>query len=486
MPPIYEKKYHATIGLEVHAQLKTQSKIFCHCKTQFGAEPNTQVCPVCLGLPGVLPVLNREVLNKAIIAGLATDSTIADYSKFDRKQYFYPDLPKAYQISQYDMPICSNGRLAILDDEEKLKDIGITRIHMEEDAGKLVHGHDQHGQPISFVDLNRTGVPLIEIVSEPDIESPQEAYNYLQSLRAILRYADISDGNMEEGSLRCDANVSVRPQNSSQLGTRCEIKNLNSFKMVRAAIQYEIERQIDIVESGGQVEQETRLWDADKSHTRIMRTKDEAHDYRYFPDPDLVPMTITQKQVQDIRARLPELPEQKIQRFQADYQLSHYDAQVLSADRELADYFESVVAAQVPAKKAANWITSEILFILKEQDWTITDFPLEAKQIAKLLHLVEQNVISGKIAKQVFGKMIAGEGDAQEIVDKEGLKQVTDTSKIEGLVDEVLQENPAQVEEYRSGKTKVFGFLVGQVMKKSKGKANPQMVNELLNGKLEN
>ncbi len=485
MPPVYEKKYEATIRLEVHAQLKTKSKIFCHCKTDFGAAPNTQVCPVCLGLPGVLPVLNKEVLHKAVMAGLAIESEIADFSKFDRKQYFYPDLPKAYQISQYDKPICNHGHLMILDDENQWKKIGITRIHMEEDAGKLIHGQDENGFAVSFVDLNRTGVPLIEIVSEPEIQSPLEAYNYLVNLRAILRYAEISDGNMEQGSLRCDANVSIKPIGSNKLGTRCEIKNLNSFKMVRAAIEYEIGRQIDIVDSGSAVVQETRLWDADKGQTRSMRSKDDAHDYRYFPDPDLVPIVLDQQYIENIQSELPELPQAKIKRFVQEYQIPEYDCAVLAADKDVADYYESLVHLAIDAKKASNWIMGEVLYILKEQDISMKEFAISAEQLAELLRLIDESVISGKIAKSVFQKMLQGQGSAGEIVEQEGLKQVSDTGAIEAIVQEVLEANPDQVTEYKQGKQKVLGFFVGQVMKKSKGKANPQLVNEILIQKIQ-
>ncbi len=485
MPPVYEGKYEVTIGLEVHAQLNTKSKIFCGCNTAFGAQPNTQVCPVCLGLPGVLPVLNQEVLKKAVLAGLATNSRINRFSKFDRKQYFYPDLPKAYQISQYEQPICLDGELQIIDDEGKPKRIGITRIHMEEDAGKLVHSEDK-SLPLSYIDLNRTGVPLIEIVSEPEIQSPLEAYNYLTNLKAILRYADISDGNMEEGSLRCDANVSIKPVGATKLGTRCEIKNLNSFKNVKASIEYEISRQIAMVEAGESVRQETRLWNADEGRTRTMRSKDDAHDYRYFPDPDLVPIVLSEEEIEKIRDLLPELPQQKSSRFQQQYSLPEYDATVLTATRETAEYYEQVVAGGIPPKKASNWIMSEVLYLLKENSWEMSEFPVKAEATAKLLQLVESGTISGKIAKKVFDKMVAGEGDPDQIVAREGLVQVSDTAAIEAVIQEVLSENQDQVEEYRSGKEKVFGFLVGQVMKKSKGKANPQVANDLLKKALSN
>ncbi len=485
MPPVYEGKYEVTIGLEVHAQLNTKSKIFCGCNTAFGAQPNTQVCPVCLGLPGVLPVLNQEVLKKAVLAGLATNSRINRFSKFDRKQYFYPDLPKAYQISQYEQPICLDGELQIIDDEGKPKRIGITRIHMEEDAGKLVHSEDK-SLPLSYIDLNRTGVPLIEIVSEPEIQSPLEAYNYLTNLKAILRYADISDGNMEEGSLRCDANVSIKPVGATKLGTRCEIKNLNSFKNVKASIEYEISRQIAMVEAGESVRQETRLWNADEGRTRTMRSKDDAHDYRYFPDPDLVPIVLSEEEIEKIRDLLPELPQQKSSRFQQQYSLPEYDATVLTATRETGEYYEQVVAGGIPPKKASNWIMSEVLYLLKENSWEMSEFPVKAEATAKLLQLVESGTISGKIAKKVFDKMVAGEGDPDQIVAREGLVQVSDTAAIEAVIQEVLSENQDQVEEYRSGKEKVFGFLVGQVMKKSKGKANPQVANDLLKKALSN
>lgn len=480
MPPVYENKYSATIGLEVHAQLNTKTKIFCSCKTDFGQPPNSQVCPVCLGLPGTLPVLNEEVLKKAVKAGLSTKSEIASYSKFDRKQYFYPDLPKAYQISQYDKPICLRGEIEIIDDDGNVKRININRIHMEEDAGKLIHSEKGGDTPVSLIDLNRTGVPLLEIVSEPEIESPLEAYNYLINLKAILKYADISDGNMEEGSLRCDANISIRLTGQKELGTRCEVKNLNTFKGVRASIQYEIERQIDILESGKKVVQETRLWNADENVTRIMRIKDEAHDYRYFPDPDLVPIVLDEEYIKGVASELPELPQEKVQRFQQEYKLPEYDAVVLSAEKSLADYFEEVVKRGIQPKKASNWIMAEVLYILKENSIEISELSITPEGLAELLKLVDDNIISGKIAKKVFDKMLSGGLGAQAIVEKEGLRQVSDSGEIEKIVQSVITENLGQVEQYKQGKSKVFGFLVGQIMKKSQGKVNPQIANETL------
>jgi aspartyl-tRNA(Asn)/glutamyl-tRNA(Gln) amidotransferase subunit B len=475
--------YEPVIGLEVHVQLNTESKIFCNCSTRFGSEPNSQTCPVCLGLPGVLPVLNEQALRKGILAGLALNCTIAEHSKFDRKNYFYPDLPKAYQISQYDKPICEHGHIDI-STEEGTKRIGITRLHLEEDAGKSIHP-EKGKQDISCVDLNRTGMPLAEIVSEPDLHSGDEAYEYLQKIKSIMKYIGVSDVNMEEGSLRCDVNISVRESGQKELGEKVEIKNLNSFKAVRAAINYEIKRQIDLLESGDKdsIIQETRLWDADKNITYSMRTKEYAHDYRYFPDPDLPPLIIDNKYIESIRKELPELPDQKLQRFREEYDLPEYDARILTSAKELADYFEKTVQDGVDPKKAANWIMSELMAKPDDAE-NITSLPVTPVMLAGMLKLVDNGTISGKIAKTVFDEMIKTGDDPEKIVEKKGLKQVTDAGVIESAIDTVLQDNQQSVDDYRAGKEKALKYMVGQVMKETRGKANPQMVNDLLLKKL--
>lgn len=473
--------FQPVIGLEVHAQLKTRTKIFCGCSTAFGAPPNTHVCPVCLGMPGVLPVLNKGVVEYALKMALATHCRVEGTSRFARKNYFYPDLPKGYQISQYELPIARNGHVNITMADGTLKRIGITRIHMEEDAGKLVHDPDR---PVSYVDYNRTGVPLIEIVSEPDIRSPEEAGAYLRQLRAILRYLDISDGNMEEGSFRCDANVSVRPEGRPEFGTRTELKNLNSFKFVEKALAYEIGRQIEILGEGGQVVQETRLWDAEKNRTVSMRGKEEAHDYRYFPDPDLVPLVIDRHWIDKVGKSLPELPDQRRARFIRDYGLPDYDADVLTASRELADYFEQCAAGVSNPKMASNWMMGELTGLLNSRDLSITESPVPADALAGLIRLIEDGVISGKIAKAVFDEMADSGRDPRAIVEEKGLVQVSDASAIAQIVDRVIENYPAEVEKYRAGKKKLFGFFVGQVMKESRGKANPQVVNQVLKDRL--
>lgn len=475
-------EFEPVIGLEVHAQLKTRTKIFCSCSTRFGAPPNTHVCPVCLGMPGVLPVLNRQVVEYAMRMALATNCQIARESRFARKNYFYPDLPKGYQISQYELPIAEHGYVDIRLGDGLRKRIGITRIHMEEDAGKSLHDPDR---PISFVDLNRTGVPLIEIVSEPDISSPEEAGAYLKQLRMILRYLDISDGNMEEGSFRCDANVSIRPKGSAELGTRTELKNINSFKFVEKALAYEIRRQIGIVSGGKTVVQETRLWDSSKNRTFSMRGKEEAHDYRYFPDPDLVPLVIDDEWIDAVKASLPELPDARLDRFMEVYGLSAYDAGLLTADRPTADYFEACVKAGADAKLAANWVMGEITAWLNAKGKEIKDIPVSAEALAELLSLISENVISGKIAKTVFGEMVESGKPARSIVEEKGLVQVSDESAIEKIIDEIMAKNPDEVEKYRQGKKKLLGFFVGQVMRATKGKANPRIVNTILERKLE-
>lgn len=474
-------EFEPVIGLEVHAQLKTRSKIFCGCSTQFGAPPNTHVCPVCLGMPGVLPVLNRKVVEYAMKMALVTNCTISGLSRFARKNYFYPDLPKGYQISQYELPLALAGCVTITLDDGVKKKIGLTRIHMEEDAGKLIHDPDRAN---SRVDFNRTGVPLIEIVSEPDISSPEEAGAYLRQVRSILRYLDISDGNMEEGSFRCDANVSVRPKWTKELGTRAEVKNINSFKYVESALAYEIRRQIDIIAEGGAIVQETRLWDSAKNKTFSMRGKEEAHDYRYFPDPDLIPIVIDEQWVHKVKQSLPELPDERKARFISEYGLPEYDADVLTASRDLADYFEDCARQIGNPKLSSNWVMGSLLGVLNSQGKTIENSPVSANQLAELLTLIEQEVISGKIAKTVFDDMVASGENPKQIVKQKGLIQVTDESAIELLVDKVLANCPAEVEGYRNGKTKLFGFFVGQVMKETKGKANPQVVNKLLKDKL--
>ncbi|MCB9799308.1 MAG: Asp-tRNA(Asn)/Glu-tRNA(Gln) amidotransferase subunit GatB [Candidatus Omnitrophica bacterium] len=479
------QKYEAVIGLEVHVQLATQSKLFSGAPTHFGAEPNSNTTPICMGWPGTLPVLNEAALKLAIKAGLALNCRIAERLKFDRKHYFYPDLPKAYQISQYDMPVNGKGSLTIeLEDEQgglQIREIGITRAHLEEDAGKLLHEGIKDG---SLVDYNRAGMPLLEIVSEPDIRTPAEAYAYLTALKAILQYLEVSDCNMEEGSLRCDANVSVRLIGETKFGTKTEIKNLNSFKAVQKAIQYEIDRQIEIVEGGDRVVQETRLWNDVKSQTFAMRSKEEAHDYRYFPDPDLVPFTIDRETVEEIQKSIPELPAARTQRFMKECGLSRYDASVLVGDKKLGDYFEAVIATGADSKLASNWIQSELLAILNERKIPIENSPVGADALAGLISLIQKNTISGKIAKDVLPMMFETGKTAEVIVKEKGLVQVTDTKLIEEVADRVLAANPKVVADFRAGKGQAVGFLVGQVMKETKGKANPKIVNEILTQKL--
>jgi aspartyl-tRNA(Asn)/glutamyl-tRNA(Gln) amidotransferase subunit B len=476
--------YETVIGLEVHVQLTTDTKIFCGCSKAFGQEPNTQTCPVCLGLPGALPVLNEKAVEFAIKAGLATNCAIAPRSIFARKNYFYPDLPKGYQISQFELPICEHGWLDISTEEGAQKRIGITRIHMEEDAGKLIHGETQESSRTSFVDLNRACTPLLEIVSEPDMRSADEAIAYLKKLHQIVVYLGICDGNLEEGSFRCDANVSIRPWEQAEFGTRAELKNINSFRFIKQAIEYEIERQADLLDNGGQVVQETRLFDSQTGMTRSMRGKEEAHDYRYFPDPDLVPLVVDDNWIARVREELPELPEAKRQRFEAEMGLSAYDAEILAADQALAAYFETCVPLTGDAKLCANWVMGEISRHLNDEGIAITAAPVSSERLAGLLNRIKDNTISGKIAKTVFEKMWQSGQDADAIIEAEGLKQVTDTSAIEALIEEVIAANPGQVAEYRAGKEKLMGFFVGQVMKASKGKANPGMVNQILKNKL--
>ncbi|NVM56731.1 MAG: Asp-tRNA(Asn)/Glu-tRNA(Gln) amidotransferase subunit GatB [Desulfobacterales bacterium] len=473
--------YEAIIGLEVHAQLLTESKIFCSCSTEFGAPPNTHACPVCLGMPGVLPVLNRKVVEYAIRMALATNCTIAPVSRFARKNYFYPDLPKGYQISQYELPVAEHGHVDIeVNGHEKR--IGIERIHMEEDAGKLIH--DPY-RAVSMVDFNRTGVPLIEIVSEPDIRTLEEAGAYLRGLRAILRYLEICDGNMEEGSFRCDANVSVRRAGTETFGTRTELKNMNSFKHVENALAYEIGRQKALIEDGREVVQETRLWDPAEGATVSMRGKEEAHDYRYFPDPDLVPVVIDKAWVDEIRNTLPELPDAKKARFIGSYSLPSYDAGVLTSSRSLADYFETCVKDFPQPKTVSNWVMGILLAQLKADNKTIEESPVSPERLAELLRLIDSGVISGKIAKTVFDEMASSGKAPETIVREKGLVQITDADAIAGVVKQVVAEHAKEVSDYKAGKTKLFGFFVGQVMKATRGRANPKMVNEILRSMLE-
>ena len=476
-------EYESVIGLEVHVQLNTESKIFCGCSTKFGAEPNSQTCPGCLGLPGALPVFNEEVLKKGLLAGLALNCEIANYSRFDRKHYFYPDLPSAFQISQLDKPVCKNGYIDIPHDTGA-KRIGITRLHIEEDAGKLVHPEDS-SMNISFVDLNRSGMPLAEIVSEPDMRTADDAYNYLTKLKSIIKYADVSDANMEEGSLRCDVNISVREKGAPKFGRRVEVKNLNSFKAVKAAINYEFERQTALIKSGegNLIVQETRLWDADRQETYSMRSKEYAADYRYFPDPNLPPVIITDEYIANLRSSLPELPDARRDRFQTEFNLSDYDAEVLTSIKQLADYYEETVLNGAAPKKAANWISSELLGQIDDPE-KIFNLKVKPADIAELLKLIDNNTISGKIAKTVFRDMLETGDSPQKIIDAKGLVQVSDSSEIEKIIDDVLTKNAQSAADYKNGKEKALGFLIGQIMKESKGKANPQMVNELLLKKL--
>ena len=474
-------EFEPVIGLEVHAQLKTDTKIFCGCSTAFGAPPNTHVCPVCLGMPGVLPVLNRKVVEYSLRMALATQCSIQRESRFARKNYFYPDLPKGYQISQYELPIALAGHVDIDVNDETLR-IGLTRIHMEEDAGKLLH--DPY-RPASQVDLNRTGVPLIEIVSEPDIPSPAAAGAYLRKLRAIVRYIGICDGNLEEGSFRCDANISIRPKGETKLGTRAELKNLNSFKYVEKALQCEINRQKEIIADGGTVVQETRLYDSDKNRTFSMRSKEEAHDYRYFPDPDLVPLVIDDEWIDRVRGDLPELPDERKQRFVSEYGLPEYDAELLTGSKETADYFEECLKRFDQPKPVSNWIMGSLTALLNAEGLPIEQSPVSAENLAGLLTLVDEDVISGKIAKTVFEEMAKTGKPAKAIVEEKGLVQVTDTGAIEEVVAKVIAANPEEREAYKGGKKKLFGFFMGQVMRETRGKASPQAVTEILRKKLE-
>jgi len=478
-------KYEAVIGLEVHAQLLTTSKVFCNCSTVFGGEPNKQTCPICLGMPGVLPVLNKKVVELTIKTALATHCKIAPFSQFARKNYFYPDLPKGYQISQYERPLASDGYIEIeVGKEGQKKKIGITRIHMEEDAGKLLHEMEGAVTDYSYVDFNRTGVPLIEIVSKPDINTPEEASEYLRSLREILQYLEVCDGNMEEGSFRCDANISLRPEGQKGLGTKVEVKNMNSFRHVQHALEFEVERQQRMLEEGETIIQETRLWDANQEITSSMRSKEEAHDYRYFPDPDLVPIVIDPGWTEEIKKTLPELPVERRERFVKDYGIPAYDVNVLTSSKPLADYYEESVKLYSKPKVVSNWIMGELLRVLKESKKEIEECPITPSSLAEMLKMVDEGTISGKIAKKVFEEMYqSGKGPA-EIVKKRGLEQVSDEGELDTVIDSILSTHAKQVEEYHQGKEKLFGFFVGEVMKATRGKANPKMVNELLRKRL--
>jgi aspartyl-tRNA(Asn)/glutamyl-tRNA(Gln) amidotransferase subunit B len=466
-------EFETVIGLEIHAQLKTESKIFCGCSTRFGAPPNTQTCPVCLGMPGTLPVLNKKVVEFAIKMGLATGSTINRFNQFARKNYFYPDLPKGYQTSQFDLPIVEHGQVEIEVGGRK-RVIGITRMHMEEDAGKLIH---DDREPVSYVDLNRTGTPLLEIVSEPDLRSPEEAAAYLRKVHAILRYLDICDGNMQEGSFRCDANISLRPVGESKLGTRTELKNMNSFRNVQSALEYEVRRQRDILMDGGTIVQDTLLWNPDRNCTESMRSKDDAHDYRYFPCPDLLPVRIDEAWIEAIRATLPELPEQRKARFMADYELPEHDASMLTGSRELADYFELAVASCRQPKKVSNWIMTELTRELKGEE--LSTCKVAADQLGTLVNMVEAGTISGKIAKKVFLEMMAGGKGAEQVVAEQNLGQVSNEGELVAIVRQIIADNPAQAADFRGGKTKLMSYFVGQLMQKTKGQANPALANKL-------
>ncbi|NCJ07635.1 Asp-tRNA(Asn)/Glu-tRNA(Gln) amidotransferase subunit GatB [Synechococcales cyanobacterium C] len=482
--------YEAVIGLETHCQLSTETKIFCPCSTQFGTEPNHNVCPVCMGMPGVLPVLNQKVLEYAVKAGMALNCDIARFSKFDRKQYFYPDLPKNYQISQYDLPIAQNGWLEIeLVDElgsATRKTIGITRLHMEEDAGKLVHGGSDRlsGSTFSLADYNRAGVPLCEIVSEPDIRSGQEAAEYAQELRRILRYMGVCDGNMQEGSLRCDVNISVRPVGQEAFGTKVEIKNMNSFNAIQRAIDYEIQRQVEVLESGGTLSQETRLWEEGAQRTISMRSKEGSSDYRYFPEPDLTPIEVPLAQLETWRSQLPELPAQKRHRYETDLELSAYDARILTDDLAVAQYFEATLWAGAPAKQAVNWIMSDITGYLNTEKRSISEIALTPAALAELIALIESSTISSKIAKDLLPKLLSQGGSPKALVEQKGLTQISDSATLTALIDQILAAHPQELEQYRAGKTKLQGFFVGQIMKKTNGRADPKLANQILSKKL--
>jgi aspartyl-tRNA(Asn)/glutamyl-tRNA(Gln) amidotransferase subunit B len=472
-------KYEAVIGLEVHVQLLTKSKIFCSCSTRFGDPPNTNTCAVCLGLPGALPVLNREAVTMAMKAAMALNCVINPRSRFARKNYFYPDLPKGYQISQYDEPLAEDGWIEIEANGQRRR-IGITRVHLEEDAGKSLHEGFPDSDRKSYIDLNRSGVPLIEVVTEPDLRSPEEAYEYLTSLRTLMLYLEVSDCNMEEGSLRCDANVSVRHAGAGELGTKTEVKNLNSFRFLQKALAYEIGRQIEVLENGGRIPQETRLWDSREQRTYGMRSKEFAHDYRYFPEPDLLPLVISDAWKEEVRGTLPELPEARKQRFIAQYALPHYDAKQLTSSKALASYFEEVASACGEPKLAANWILSELLYLLNKAGKEITQSPVAASSLAELLELVRNSTVSGKMGKDILTEMFASGKRPREVMAEQGLEQINDTDRLAAAAREIIGQNPTQVEQYRKGKTATLGWFVGQMMKATRGQANPQLVQEVL------
>jgi aspartyl-tRNA(Asn)/glutamyl-tRNA(Gln) amidotransferase subunit B len=483
LPAGVREKYEPVIGLEVHVQLLTKTKIFCGCSTQFGAPPNTNVCPVCLGMPGSLPVLNRRAVEFAVLAAMALNLHIRETSIFARKNYFYPDLPKGYQISQYDRPLAEHGYIDIVVGGQK-KRIGITRLHMEEDAGKSMHDGCADSSTSTYIDLNRTGTPLVEIVSEPDMRSADEAFEYLTRLKEIILYTGVSDCNMEEGSLRCDANVSIRPRGQEKFGTKAEIKNVNSFRFVRQAIEYEIDRQIEMIEGGGKITQETRLFDAGQGRTYSMRSKEEAHDYRYFPEPDLLPLIVDAQLQQEIRRKLPELPETRRKRMVADYGITDYDAQVLTSSRTMADQFEEAAKAAKNPKRVANLVQGELMGRLKTRGLEIEQSPISMKGVAMSADLAEDGAISSKILKDLYDKAFENNEDFRAVYEREKPQQITDSSAIEKMVDEIIAANPKQVEQYRAGKTTMLGFFVGQVMKASKGQAKPELVNELVKQKL--
>ncbi len=477
-------KYEPVIGLEVHVQLGTKTKIFCGCPIEFGAPPNTNVCPVCLGLPGALPVLSRQAVELAISAALALHCEINPFSRFARKNYFYPDLPKGYQISQYDQPLAEHGYLDIRIGAGEEKRIGITRVHMEDDAGKSLHDGFKDSDQYTYVDLNRSGTPLMEIVSEPDMRSPDEAYAYLTDIKQVMQYIGVSDCDMEKGQLRCDANVSVRLKGAEKFGTKAEVKNLNSFRFLKMALEYEIERQVEIIEAGGRIEQETRLYNVDTGKTVGMRSKEHAHDYRYFPEPDLVPLRVREHWLHEVKRRLPELPADRRDRFVSEYGIREYDAQVLTLTREAGDYFEAAVKVSGDGRATANWVAGDLMGLLKAVGKEISSSPVKPEHIGELVALINKGELSGKLAKEILPKMFETGEAASVIMEREGLKQISDTGALEKIVDDVLARNPKQVEQYRGGKTAVVGFLVGQVMKASRGQANPAAVNEVLKKKL--
>lgn len=484
MEPDVLAKYEPVIGLEVHVQLATKTKIFCGCPTSYGAPPNTNVCPVCLGLPGALPVLSRQVVEMAMQAALALNCEIRSLSRFARKNYFYPDLPKGYQISQYDQPLAEHGYMEIFLDGVR-KRIGITRVHMEDDAGKSLHEGFLDSNRFTYVDLNRCGTPLIEIVTDPDIRSSEEAYAFLTELKQIMQYVEVSACDMEKGQLRCDANVSVRLRGSDKLGTKTEVKNLNSFRFLKMALDYEISRQVSILETGGQIEQETRLYDASTGETAGMRSKEHAHDYRYFPEPDLLPLRISREWVERVRAAMPELPSQKRDRFVQEYGLREYDAQLLTSTRPLSEFFERVVQVSGEPRAAANWVMGDLMAALKAEGKDITESPVAPELLGELIALIAQGEISGKIGKDVFAKMFVSGEPPRSIIEREGLRQISDDAALAKIIDEIIAAHCKQVEQYRSGKTAVLGFFVGQVMKATRGQANPATVNQLLKEKLQ-